>query len=512
MGCCLNKQQREIKYNCNTKLKHTYHPFSIKPFNDRRIFLKEYDNINTNIPYIFNDIIDPKHTKYINIFNNKSDIFWGLGIENESYLMFSSKSTTPFKKLKYKRERYSVDYYNNFNKNILYPILQSVPSTITYPVYINSHTFNHTDIHHHHKTIYDSNSTPNTLFCESLHDILLRESIFYSTSYDYNIAYDGDSIEFITQQFYNTNVDTCINELIHLKTKYIDELNPFFTKWGMDCIQFPDHNYGFVTFQTTNCKQLSLCNNGTYHINITLPTLLKDGLIIDKPTFIFTHLQYITFIQIIEPIFIACYGTPDILSTIDSSYSIGSLRSTLSRYISLQTFSTESPINGKLLLKDVPKDGWYPFVDSPYLFNKQIGYDINFNKYKNHGIEIRFIDWFPEIYLKDVINFFILLAQHSLSFKNTIFHKSAYINIIRSCIQKGHTYTLSIIECNQILNDLQLPSISITKSAYHLLQYISDILYGFYHNSLLIHRMSPKMKQPILVNYNSIVYNIYSKY
>ena len=300
-----------------------------------------------------------------------------------------------------------------------------------------------------------------------------------------------------------------MNELILSKQKWLQEITPFFQKWNMNPIQFPDHNYGLVSFLTTHKKNLSLCNTATYHINITLPSYLQNGTLIDKNKFANDHLQFIKMIQIVEPIIVACYGTPDIFSLLDPSYSIGSLRVSRSRYISLHTFNADLPINGKLLLMKKPNDPnfWYNLMnDSPYELTNEIGYDINFNKFKNHGVEIRFLDWFPEQYLQALIDFLILLAQHSLSIQTIHFHKSNYSQLIKNCIQKGFTHLLSQDESNLILTDLQLPLITSNKTSFELLCYIRDILYERYVDGEIVQRMSPNMKRPELVNYNQIAF------
>ena len=211
----------------------------------------------------------------------------------------------------------------------------------------------------------------------------------------------------------------------------------------------------------------------------------------------------------VEPLIVACYGTPDVLSLADPmdsmNYSIGSLRLTLSRYISLQTFDVEHPVNGKLLLMKRSKDPsrWYNQLGNrPYQMNQEIGADINFNKFKNHGIEMRFLDWFPEEHLPGLIHFFILLAQHSLSLPSISFDTLPYQNIIKNCVTKGYTYLLSIEESNIILHDLQLEPVHATLSAFQLLSHISAILYGKYHDGPIVQQMSPHMTNPTIINYN----------
>jgi alanine dehydrogenase len=468
------------------------------------------------ISYLFNDIIDDKHMKYMDVYSNMKEPteFWALGIENESYLMLNKlQLSSSFATLKPKRERYSVDYYKNFKPEQLNASLDTLRASanLTYPVYINSLTFQKTDIHLQHRSFYDAQSTPNPSFTESIHDVLLRECPFYKSVYDKSVVFDGDSIEFITQRFQNTTVPACIDEFTQLKRRFRKEVFPFFEKWNIGKVMFPDHNYGLVTFLTTNKSNLLVCNNGTIHINLTLPTLLREGVIIDKNRFAKDHLTLMEYIQMVEPLLVACYGTPDVFSIVDPAYSIGSLRISMSRYISLQTYDTTVPVNGKLLVMDKPVDPafWYNQLnDTPYLPNAQIGYDLNFNKFKNHGIELRFFEWFPEEYLGDVMNFIILLAQHSLTRGATTIDKSRYNQLIKNCVQKGFTYLIPVEECNVILGDLGLPTVDTANTAHTLLSSISDQLYDLYHTSDLIRKMSPHMIRPFIVNYNRTAFEL----
>jgi hypothetical protein len=45
---------------------------------------------------------------------------------------------------------------------------------------------------------------------------------------------------------------------------------------------------------------------------------------------------------------------------------------------------------------------------------KELGMDISYRKHYNHGVEIRFLDWFPEELLKGLLEFYICLADASL--------------------------------------------------------------------------------------------------
>jgi len=491
MGACLSPMQKE-------PVGHTLEHVIIDTD-----LAEEYENSrNTNRPYVFKDIIDDKHTKYMGSFSS-SELFWGIGIENESYFMMNRlENAEAFRKLKQKRERYSVDYYKNFKAEPLNAVMDTLKilPQLTYPIYVNSHTFQNTDPKGEHRTFYNEQSTPNPSFTSSLHDRLLADNPYYRSVYDQSLVFDGDSIEFITQNFHNTTVGHCVQELMELKQRALQEISPMFG----GCLQYPDHNFGLVSFLSTKRRQLGICNNGTYHVNITLPTRLENGVIVDRNQFAKEHLAFISCIQMVEPLIVACYGTPDVFSLINPSYFRGSLRVGLSRYISLQTFDTESPVNGKLLLAKKPEDPLFwqnQMKNIPYHSNPSIGYDINFNKFKNHGVEIRFLDWFPEAYLMDLVNFFVLLAQHSLQIDSTL-DKSRYSALIQNCIQKGFTYSIPAADCNVVLHDLGLLSVYEPMTAHALLQSISDQLYDLYASGSMVSLLSPQMVQPVIVNYN----------
>ena len=475
---------------------------------------------------LFTDIVDDKHLKYMSSYSPaspESALFWGIGIENETYLMRTElRDATAFRRLRQKRERYSVDYFQNFKAGPLQTSMAELATldSLTYPIYINSHTFQRTDHRGEHRTLYDGAGTPNPAFTESLHETLLRDVPFYARTYDTSVVFDGDSIEFITQQFYQTTVDTCVQELIDLKRNWLAVIAPALAP-SLGPLRFPDHNYGIVAFQSTYQRNMALCNNGTYHVNLTLPTRLEDGVIVDKAQFAADHLKWVEAIQIVEPLLVACYGTPDVLSLACSSlgekeqYSIGSLRVTLSRYVSLQTFPTKAPVNGKLLHCDVPEGSWYKGLgESPYHTNDVIGYDVNFNKFKNHGIELRFFDWFPEEYLADLVFFLILLGEHAVHCAKRsprkakpTFDPRRYGDIIKGCVRKGFTYVLSALEVNQILEDLQLRPLNGPRTAHELLCHLSNVLFATYRGGDIVSVMAPhRIVPPVMVNYNRIAF------
>ena len=61
--------------------------------------------------------MDPeKHTRYLTSYK-PNDVFWGLGIENETYLQFTKSFAHPTSGIhaNHRPERYSVNYYMGLN-------------------------------------------------------------------------------------------------------------------------------------------------------------------------------------------------------------------------------------------------------------------------------------------------------------------------------------------------------------------------------------------------------------
>lgn len=501
--------------------------------------------------------IDDKHKKYMAMFPalqaplleivhtmNRGESFtefWGIGIENETYLQLGTlRDAASFRTLLRKRERYSVDYYANFQPaeiERLFTTRLHRLDTLTYPIYVNAHSFQRTDPLLRHRTFYDHHQTPNPTFTESIHDHLVRECPFYRNSYEKSVVFDGDSIEFITQNFYRTTVEETVKELETLKTTWLRAVDPFFAQWFHgDHLHFPSHSFGLVSFLSTGRKQVTPCNNSTYHVNLTLPTLLDaHGKIVHPDEFLAQHLRVAEAIQVVEPLLVACYGTPDVFSVLDPDrgYAQGSLRVALSRYISLQTYDTSPvtgspPLTGKQLVHPRPQDPsmWYnrfhdAAADSPYRKNESIGFDINLLKFRNHGIELRFFDGFPEMYLTGVMQFLVLLATHAVCrpavCRPTVCpsavsrHRDRYSSLVCGCVRYGHTYRLTEDDLRLLVEDLSLPLAPLDNTPlsgpYEVLCSINRVLYDRYRDHPIVAKMcQPLLRPPTLVNYNREAY------
>lgn len=453
--------------------------------------------------------------------------YWGLGIENETYFEASSiMRSGKYIKQNKRRERYSVDYSTCFQADKLNQVLDKMfadENMYHIPIYVNSHTFTKTDINGEHATIYSYDRRPNPKYNgKSLHEIMM-ENDFFAKDYEKKYVFDGDTIEFITQKFYCVTVKDCVRELSNYKTKFIKKLNKLFKKNNIYSLKYPDINYGLVHFKT-NPYNLTPFNNGTYHVNITLPSKIdKNGILLNMEEFTDVHRNAIKVLQWMEPILIAIYGSPDIYSIASNKYSSGSLRLTSSRYVSIGTYNSDEMKCGKLL-QDAKSNhhiynysqSWYNKIGdiTDYHQGDVIGYDINYAKHHQSGIEFRILDYFPETALSDFINIIILLMDHSLENKIDInaYESQHWHDLVTHVLIKGYTSKISRdiqYWYHKILKFPIFDNENITDYLINLVEY----LYSKYRNSMCSKLMSPKMKHPKIYNVNRYMWeNNYLQY
>lgn len=470
-----------------------------------------------------NKLSDIKHQKYAQ-FHQPNDILYGCGIENETYFIFDKFVEVTGEQIKNntKKERYSLDYYKNFKTRELNKFYNFINDDDTFmiPIYINSHALEKCDKFDEHKTIYSNLPQQlNDKFSESIFDIMLKNKII-KKMYKREFCFDGDSIEFMTINFYKNTVEKCVEELKQSKKIILDETtkifeeNQIFNNYGKLCYQ--DYNYGFAKYMT-NLSNIMVCNSGTYHINITLPTELnQDRQIKDMDNFIIIHQNAIRAIQWIEPLFLACYGSSDIFSINNDKFAKGSQRCALSRYVSIGTYSSQKMPKGKLLDTfnySLNYKLWYNKYhnNSGYQIPETIGYDINFNKFNNHGIEIRFFDYFSENYLVDVMNIIVLLCEFSLNNKLKDHSNSTiWNNTVVNCMRNGSDAKLDrkyIKKLNKIFH-IKLKD-NLDTNPWALFQTLVNILYEKYHDGNFVKLISPDMKNPLIINFNKMSVDIH---
>jgi len=371
-----------------------------------------------------------KHRNYLSYYK-PNDLYWGIGIEHETYLEFSKKLDIDPKKFytkNAKRERYSVNYFNSYKPNVYDNCINKLALESSVPLLMNSNSFSKTDSNNNSITTYTKNPEPNPNFNgKILFDFISEKDSYFKDEYMKAFIFDGDTIEFPTQNFYNTNIHKVIEELEGQKKEFIYRLqkvfkeNNIFQEYGE--INFCMINHPFVSFMT-NLNNCSIFNNMTYHFNFTLPTQLNDkGYIQDYNLFIEQHKNAIHLIQWVEPLLIAIYGSGDIFSTVNPNLTPTSQRIAKSRYIGLGTYDTDKMTPGKILHIDANNNHlsnldywWFNKYNeiSDYTREDLIGVDINFHKHKNHGIEIRIFDYFDESKLFGALEFCVLILDHSL--------------------------------------------------------------------------------------------------
>jgi hypothetical protein len=419
---------------------------------------------------LINNIEIDKHKKYKNKYK-QSDLYWGLGIEHELYLEFDNKKNITENEFlnNHKHERYSIAYYNNYKKDYLDEAFKNYYNSyretiLSIPVLLNSHSFTKTDKSNNSKTLYTKNTEPNSSFeGKTLIEFLEEKDTYFKDNDSW--LFDGDTIEFINNDFYNIQLNYVLEEIKNSKKIFITKLNNIFNKNNIytefGSIQFMKNNNPFACLMT-NFNNISMFNNGTLHFNITLPTLLDDNCNIkNKEKFILEHQKYIKLIQWLEPLIIAVYGSPDPFSNISNytnskKFSGCSQRNIISRYIGLGIYNTDNMDCGKILtqkINEIPMNNldywWYNKFHENSAYNKleEIGLDINFNKHFNHGIEIRFLDHISdEKLIYKCFEFLIYLAdfilETNIELVNPIINKD-WNNFLYNVMINGKLYNLS---------------------------------------------------------------------
>jgi hypothetical protein len=392
-----------------------------------------------------------KHKKYESHYK-PDEIFFGFGIESEYYLEFENE--IEFDRVKFiqnhKKERYSVDYYSNY-KLPIDPFFEKVKYNNKLPLLFNAHSMTLTDRYNQPRTKYTTRNEKNPLFDgETLWDFCKKNNEYLSKNFDKNFTFDGDTIEIMTVNFYNKSIKDVLEEHATSRKNLIDNLNKvfiennIFQEYGR--IDFMKKNHPFAV-HLTNINNVAMFNNGTIHINITLPTKLdNNSKIQNKLDFIEKHKNFIRLIQYLEPIILSIYGTRDPFSEYDCRFSSSSQRCAISRYIGIGTYDTNHMKTGKILQESVDNIvvakeewGWYNRYYQTCGYNQldKLGMDINFNKHYNHGVEIRFFDFIPHEKYEELCKFiqWLTFISSKKNFDNPIYSRDWNDMVICSLIE-----------------------------------------------------------------------------
>ncbi|WP_409416600.1 hypothetical protein [Flavobacterium sp. PS2] len=432
--------------------------------------------------------------------NQTKKYYWGIGLENETYLQFEDPLIVSgeFIQEKIGFEKYSIDYRKCYKPESLAPILKKafgLNESYKISRMMNSHSLEKLDINYQHKTLSPIKPLIDTENGEVIAEPLenpdyLGKSIMelFLEDQPYNIQsmitqrnktmgsvhFDGDSIEFVTKYFENRTIADSCKELKATKKLFIDKINESRVLNGK--LNFPDYNNGLNMFMT-NQENLVLFNNGTYHFHITLPSLTEDSRIVDYNEFEKTHANAIYLLQWFEPFFIATLGSPDIMGVISDTYSmdkkftLGSMRNAMSRYIGVGTYNKAMP-KGKILTYKVDdfrkllkfekeENVWWRDqveADMEYEMLSEVGLDFNQEKMYQSGFEFRSFDEFPAQYLNDVLFSIILICEHSLNLPDVQWgHDSkAWNNLVFRTLKTGYLTEINEDEKNEVLNLLQV--------------------------------------------------------
>jgi hypothetical protein len=430
--------------------------------------------------------MDPKHDRYAEV-HRPGDLFWGIGIENETYLeVEGGLQTTADILTKHGSERYSVAYWKQYKpgevETVLQRYLSKLPggtnTPLTLPLLVNGHSLTKCDRMGEHKTTYAKVPHPNPSFLgKTLQEDLSGAvpEVFGSEAINRWWCYDGDTIEFMTQDYYCVTVEDVVKEFLEAKKRWLAGFQKGLQTIRVERllrgpIRWPTRNYGLAVF-LTNRRNVAIFNNGTYHINLTAPTYLdKHGEIADWPAFQAMHQRVARLFQWISPFLVAKFGSPDPFAHMAGTsprFPTGSQRLAASRYVSVGTYDTKQMIRGKLLTKPVHEVQcrWWQdmYRQSGCAYNpmEMMGFDINFNKFKNHGLEFRIFDWFPEEYLLDLMRLLVWLFDLATGRKDVPVPQESVVwnRVLRRSVWNGGDVWLSQRELRLFRSVLDCPAL-----------------------------------------------------
>jgi hypothetical protein len=422
----------------------------------------------------------PKHEKYVGAYR-PSETFWGFGVEHETYLESAEFKTVAREDLMaYRRpERYSVNYYKSYKDADLVEALRQLPTTVSLvPMLVNSHSFTHCDVWMNHRTTYERVPRMNPQFCgRTVHDDFLAASAWYRSAYDKTVVYDGDTFEFMNLNFYNVGVEEALEELWETEDRFLWEFNQWIMAekstignlsgthlsfHGPFCIA--RRNYPFAR-HLTNPHHYTMFNNGTIHVNLTLPTALDEhGEIADRTEFRRQHQRAARYFQWFEPLLAVVYGTADPFGKREK-FSAASQRLAVSRYVGLCNYPSDQMPEGKILLYNVSggtsyvspgvatshvpfgEPTWYNefYKRTAYVCLETHGLDINYMKHKNHGLEFRIFDGLRRDQMLDVCRIIWNICYWTLDYSEDLADSRAtswFQELVLGCMLEGADYVI----------------------------------------------------------------------
>ena len=369
-----------------------------------------------------------KHRRYLNDYQ-RYGWFWGLGVEHETYMMTTQTRTVRGVEMAaLKPERYSVNYYAAYRPGALRGALSQVledasGAGLVLPVLANSHTFTHGDVFGEHRTTYERVPKPNPRFAgRTLEEWARDYSAWLRAEVGRTYMWDGDTVEFMTQNFYCATVGRVMAELEGAEARFAAEMaslprSGILAAYGPLRLATP-RNEPFATY-LTHPRGFAMFNNGTLHVNVTLPTRLGWNRQPLWPAhFLESHRALARMVQWLEPLWVARFGAGDPFAELGpvtdvcdgrvARFASGSQRLAVSRYIGLGTFDTDRMPTGKIL--QIPRSTagplpWYDWLYERTHYSRLdvVGMDLNYSKHGAHGLELRFFDQMPMADLRAVL-------------------------------------------------------------------------------------------------------------
>lgn len=379
-----------------------------------------------------------KHQRYQTAYQ-RFGWFWGLGVEHETYMATTQTRTVrTIDGPAMRPERYSVSYYAAYRPGALRAALDRTladTSGLVVPVLANSHSATHCDVFGEHRTTYEKVPKPNPRYGgRTMWEWAQDYSPWLRAQMGQAYMWDGDTVEFMTQNFYCATVERVLAELEEAETRFSAEMavlprTGLLAAYGPLRLATP-RNEPFATY-LTHPRGVAMFNNGTLHVNVTLPTRLGwNRTPLWAMEFLEAHRALARLVQWLEPLWIARFGSPDPFAALGdvqdvcdgriARFAAGSQRLAVSRYIGLGTFDTDRMPTGKIL--QVPRGTagplpWYDwlYARTHYAALDVVGLDLNYNKHWAHGLELRFFDQMQMADLRVVLEQLVVLCDVALT-------------------------------------------------------------------------------------------------
>jgi hypothetical protein len=276
--------------------------------------------------------------------------------------------------------------------------------------------------------------------------------------------------EIVTQKPYNLTVDTCIERLKKTAKKFLSYYKLIYN--DAEYAQFC--SYPFMMYYNENYKPLFKYNkSGSYHINITLPlvsVLNKDlgSFLIERS--MLKHLKYARVLQLLTPLLIAYYGTPDFKAIYKEKFNdlpSGMYTRTSFRLLSSNMVASPLPCMCDLYKGFEPErtfslkndNNWYNLMIRDGLLvnystrkTNNIGLDFrrDLSKMRSNnmfGFEFRILDNFDCEHLRSLLYFLTFVADLTNIIDDNLYKLGNYHSTLSYFFYEATSYTNEQFNC-----------------------------------------------------------------